>query len=85
MMNQTKIEELAQKVYEALPSGAKDLKEDIEKSVHLALQQGLSKLNLVSREEFDVQTQVLARTRAKLEMLEEQLAALEAQLQNRDH
>lgn len=53
---------------------------DIEKNVKAMMSQGFSKLDLVTREEFDVQTQVLATTRAKLEALETQVTALEAQL-----
>ena len=53
---------------------------DIEKNVKAMMNQGFSKLDLVTREEFDVQAQVLATTRAKLEALEAQVAALEAQL-----
>jgi BMFP domain-containing protein YqiC len=53
---------------------------DIEKNVKAMLNQGFSKLDLVTREEFDVQTQVLAKTRAKLEALEARVAELESQL-----
>lgn len=53
---------------------------DIEKNVKAMLNQGFSKLDLVTREEFDVQTQVLAKTRAKLEALEARIAELESQL-----
>lgn len=53
---------------------------DIEKNVRAMMTQGFSKLDLVTREEFDVQSQVLARTRARLEELETRVAALEAQL-----
>lgn len=53
---------------------------DIEKNVKAMLTQGFSKLDLVTREEFDIQTQVLAKTRAKLEALESRVAELEAQL-----
>jgi BMFP domain-containing protein YqiC len=53
---------------------------DIEKNVKAMMAQGFSKLDLVTREEFDVQAQVLAKTRTKLEALEAQVAALEAQL-----
>ena len=53
---------------------------DIEKNIKSMLNQGFSKLDLVTREEFDIQAQVLAKTRAKLEALEAQVAALEAQL-----
>ena len=51
---------------------------DIEKNVKSMMTQGFAKLDLVTREEFDVQTQVLAKTRAKLEALEARLAELEA-------
>lgn len=51
---------------------------DIEKNVKAMLNQGFSKLDLVTREEFDVQTQVLAKTRAKLEALEARVTELEA-------
>jgi len=51
---------------------------DIEKNVKAMLSQGFSKLDLVTREEFDVQMQVLAKTRAKLEALEIRVAELEA-------
>lgn len=53
---------------------------DIEKNMKAMMSQGFSKLDLVTREEFDTQAQVLATTRAKLEALEAQVAALEAQL-----
>lgn len=53
---------------------------DLEKNMKAMLQQGFSKLDLVTREEFDVQSQVLAKTRAKLEALEARVAELEAQL-----
>jgi BMFP domain-containing protein YqiC len=53
---------------------------DIEKNVKAMLTQGFAKLDLVTREEFDIQAQVLAKTREKLEALEAQVAALEAQL-----
>ncbi len=53
---------------------------DIEKNMKAMLSQGFSKLDLVTREEFDVQMQVLAKTRAKLDALEARVAELEAQL-----
>ncbi|GAC1407956.1 MAG: accessory factor UbiK family protein [Burkholderiaceae bacterium] len=51
---------------------------DLEKNIKTLMSQGFSKLDLVTRQEFDVQTQVLARTRAKLEALELRVAELEA-------
>lgn len=55
---------------------------DIEKNVKAMMNQGFSKLDLVTREEFEIQTQVLAKTRAKLEALEARVTELEAQLKN---
>jgi ubiquinone biosynthesis accessory factor UbiK len=52
---------------------------DIEKNVKAMLTQGFAKLDLVTREEFDIQAQVMAKTREKLEMLEARVAELEAQ------
>ncbi len=51
---------------------------DVEKNVKAMLTQGFAKLDLVTREEFEIQAQVLAKTRAKLEALEHRVAALEA-------
>ncbi|MFT5589635.1 MAG: BMFP domain-containing protein YqiC [Bradyrhizobium sp.] len=53
---------------------------DIEKNVKAMMSQGFSKLDLVTRDEFDIQAQVLEKTRTRLEALEIQVAALEAQL-----
>lgn len=53
---------------------------DVERNVKAMLTQGISKLDLVTREEFDTQAQVLARTRARLEELEKRVAELEQKL-----
>ncbi|WP_338770574.1 accessory factor UbiK family protein [Massilia sp. METH4] len=53
---------------------------DIERNVKAMMTQGFSKLDLVTREEFDIQAQVLAKTRARLELLETRLAELEAKI-----
>ncbi|AGK46794.1 MULTISPECIES: accessory factor UbiK family protein [Burkholderia] len=53
---------------------------DVERNVKAMLTQGFSKLDLVTREEFDTQAQVLARTRARLEELEKRVAELEQKL-----
>ena len=55
---------------------------DIEKNLKAMMSQGFAKLNLVTREEFDIQAQVLAKTRSKLEALELRIAELEAQLRD---
>ena len=68
-----KIEELTQRISQLLPSNAQVLKDDFEANIHSLLQNSLSKLNLVTREEFDIQTALLERTREKLEQIEKQL------------
>ncbi|MBR7745843.1 accessory factor UbiK family protein [Undibacterium baiyunense] len=55
---------------------------DIEKNLKAMMAQGFAKLDLVTREEFDIQAQVLAKTRSKLEALELRIAELEAQLRD---
>ena len=76
MLNAKIFEELSAKLSAAANSGpAKDL----EKNMRALLAQGFAKLDLVTREEFDVQTQVLARAREQLAALEARVAEMEAQ------
>ncbi|KKM98345.1 hypothetical protein LCGC14_1158890 [marine sediment metagenome] len=77
MIDTKKIEDVVQSISKALPPGLLQMQEDVEKNVRSALTSGFSKLDLVTREEFEVQTQVLARTREKLEALEKRVAELE--------
>ena len=70
------IDELTQQLEGSLPSGLGLLREDIEAIVKASMTGALSRLDLVTREEFDVQTAVLLRTREKLEQLEQQLEQL---------
>ena len=76
MFNAKILDELSAKLSAAANSGPA---KDIEKNMRALLAQGFAKLDLVTREEFDVQTQVLARTRGKLAELEAHVAELEAQ------
>jgi BMFP domain-containing protein YqiC len=66
------------KISDAIPAGVKTMAGEAESKVKQVLQAQLSKLDLVSREEFDVQSQVLIRTREKLEAMEARIAALES-------
>jgi len=75
------LDDLAERLSALVPDGAKQARADLEKNFRAVLQQGLSKLDLVTREEFDVQQQVLARTREKLETLNARLAELESALE----
>jgi BMFP domain-containing protein YqiC len=67
------LNDLAQKISNLLPADLSVLKQDLEKNVRALLQGTFQKLDLVTREEFDVQTALLARTREKLEALEKRL------------
>ncbi|KSW17829.1 hypothetical protein OJ22_10725 [Proteus mirabilis] len=78
MLDPKKIEQIARQIQNVLPQGIKDLGDDIDKKIRAILQSQLNKLDLVNREEFDVQTQVLLRTREKLARLEQRLNELEA-------
>lgn len=77
MIDTKKIEQLARQVHESLPKGIRDLGGDVEKKIRQVLQSQFSRMDLVSRDEFDVQTQVLLRTREKLSQLELRINALE--------
>ena len=66
--------DLAAQVSKLLPS--EKSRDEIQRSVQLLLQNGLGRLDLVSREEFDAQTAVLQKTRAKVDALEVELAKL---------
>jgi hypothetical protein len=71
------IDELARRLAESVPQGLRSMKDDLEKNFQSVLRAGLGKLDLVTREEFEVQEAVLARTRQKLEALEERLISIE--------
>ena len=76
MLNEKIFEDISSKLSAVANSSPA---KDIEKNMRALLAQGFAKLDLVTREEFDVQTQVLARTREKLAALEALVAELEAQ------
>jgi BMFP domain-containing protein YqiC len=77
MFNAATLDELARKIGRALESSPA---RDIEKNVKAVLQSGLQRLELVPREEFEVQAQVLLRSREKLEALEKRVAELEVRI-----
>jgi len=78
MLDPKKLEEIAKNISNAIPLGVKNMAGEAEEKVKQILQTQLNKLDFVSREEFDVQSQVLIRTREKLEALEARFDALEA-------
>lgn len=73
------LDDLAKKLSALLPEPVRNMQEDVEKNMRGLLEGGLQKMNLVTREEFEIQSAVLLRTREKLEALEKRLAELEAQ------
>jgi len=77
MLDPKKIEEIANTISDALPPGLTAMQADVEKNIRAAMSATFAKLDLVTREEFDIQTQVLHRTREKLEALEKVVSELE--------
>jgi len=82
MINAKKIEDLARQLSDNLPVGVKQFAGEFEERSKHILQQQLLKLDMVSREEFEVQQHVLLKTREKLETLQAQVEALEAKLRD---
>lgn len=83
MFDTSALNDLAKRLAESMPGEFQALRADMEKNFHAVLQASFAKMNLVSREEFDVQRTVLARTREHLEALEARIAELEKQLLDR--
>jgi len=77
-MDAFRIDELARRLLERVPPAMRSMQADLESNFRAVLRERLSKLDLVSRDEFDAQTRVLERTREKLEALEARLTALES-------
>ena len=75
-MDKNSIESLVKNLADTVPQGLKSVREELEQNFRSVLQSGLGKLDLVTREEFEVQEAVLARTREKLDSLEAQLKDL---------
>lgn len=80
MFDPKKLEEIAKQVSDAIPTGVKNFGEEVDRKIKQVLQSQLGKLDMVNREEFDVQTHVLLRTREKLAEMEVKLNELEEKL-----
>jgi ubiquinone biosynthesis accessory factor UbiK len=78
MMDRQEIDRIALRLVSLVPPGLAQAQQDLRTNFHDVLTQGLRRLELVTREEFEVQSQVLARTRAKVDELEKRVAELEA-------
>lgn len=86
MIDVQSIDAIAQRLANAVPPGLSQAREDLAANFRDVLAQGLRRLDLVTREEFEVQRQVLARTRERVEQYEKRIADLESRLasQGRD-
>jgi BMFP domain-containing protein YqiC len=80
MLDPKHLDDLAQRLAGSLPKGLQALQSDINRNLRATVEAALAKLDLVTREEFDVQAAVLARTREKLAALEARVAELERQM-----
>jgi len=78
------LNQLAEKIEDLLPPGLKQVKQDFNAKLKTLLQEQLAEMDFVSREEFDIQAKVLARTRQKLDALETRLQQLLDEQQDRD-
>jgi len=77
MIDYRKLDDLMDKLLGVLPEGAKHMQRDIESNMRAVLESGLRKMNLVNREEFDVQSALLGRLQERVKQLEQQLKDLE--------
>ena len=84
MIDLNHIDELARRLSSLVPPGLRESREELQATFKTALQAGLSKLDLVTREEFEVQRAVLLRTREKLDALEHAVAALETRISDKN-
>jgi len=74
------LDDLARKLADVIPENLRGIGEDLQRNLKSTLRSGLERMDLVTREEFDVQTRLLQRTREKLEALEARVAELESQM-----
>ncbi len=83
MIDLNHIDELARRLSGLVPQGLRESRDELQQNFKSVLQTGLSRLDLVTREEFEVQRAVLLRTREKLEQLQRTVAELEARAQGK--
>jgi BMFP domain-containing protein YqiC len=83
-MQETFVRDLAERLVRNVPQGIQAAGDDLQRNFESVLQTALSRLDLVTREEFDVQRRLLERSRAKLDTLEAELARLQGQVATGD-
>ena len=82
MIDPKQINDIVQNILEKMPSGLKTLPSDVKNQLKLGLNSAMGQLDVVTREHFDIQAEVLIRTRKKLTALEKRVAELEQKLNN---
>lgn len=83
MLNPSQLESVAKKIADILPEGFGEMPQGMQLQLKSVLSNTFNKMDLVSREEFDIQAGVLAKTRSKLEQLEKQVSELEQHLNSK--
>ncbi|WP_018948191.1 accessory factor UbiK family protein [Thioalkalivibrio sp. ALMg11] len=78
MIDSKRFDDLARRITESLPESVRHMQEDVQRQVRSSLQSGFERMDLVTREDFDIQVALLERTRERLAELEARVAALEA-------
>ena len=79
MIDPRRFDDIARRIQANLPPGLDEVREDVTRNIRAVIAAGIARMDLVEREEFDVQCAVLARTREKVEALERRVRALEEQ------
>jgi len=77
-MEQNRFEDLARRLFESIPPSLRAAQKDLEANFRSVLRTGLSRLDMVTRDEFDAQSRVLERSRELIEALEKRVAELES-------
>ena len=80
MIDPRRFDDIARRIQASLPPGLDEVRENASRNIRAVIAAGIARMDLVEREEFDVQCAVLARTREKVEALERRVRALEEQL-----
>ena len=84
MIDPRRLDDIARRIQASLPPGLDEVREDAIRNIRAIVAAGIARMDLVEREEFDVQSAVLARTREKLEVLEDRVRQLEKGLERRE-
>ena len=84
MFDPRRFDDIARRIQASLPPGLDEVREDVTRNIRAIVAAGIARMDLVEREEFDVQSAVLARTREKLEALEGRIRELEERLEGPD-